>query len=91
MVGRDARGAEWGTDTRAWEMQAQVMQDADSALRELLPPHGCCATPWSPGIERRALAKLLAFGTARPYYSYARSEFRFDGLRDPEYSGPTTI
>jgi len=41
--------------------------------------------------RRRVLLKVFAFGAARPYYPYARSEFRFDGLRDPEYSGPTTI
>jgi hypothetical protein len=43
------------------------------------------------GSEHGVHLKLLAFRTARPYHRQARSEFRFDGLRDPEYTGPTTI
>ena len=60
---------------------ALVIHDAESGLREFLCSGAFSAKKQNYAYTRRC---LLALQAALPYHGDARSEFRFDGLRDPD-------
>ena len=85
-VPAEGRGGDLHCST-ACGTHALVMHDAESALREFL----CSGWVFRETAESLSETEaaytrrcLLAFQAALPYHGDARSEFRFDGLRDPD-------